>query len=125
MPTHARYIDSVPRNWLPRLKFLVLAALLVSGGGGMPVLDVVLFHMGSPGHWGAVHVEASGSPHAHKDQCRLGTALSHTPVPERLDVVTPVVGLRYCEPLLALDSPLPSANLGLLPQPRAPPAYQA
>jgi hypothetical protein len=115
----------VPRNWLLRLKVVVLAALLVSGGGGMPVLDIALFHLGVPGYSRTTHVEASGSPHSHLDQCRLGTGLSYTPVPERLDVVTPVVGLGFCEPLQALDSPLPSANVGLLPQPRAPPAHQA
>jgi hypothetical protein len=115
----------MPRNLLPRLKVLVLAALLFSGGGGMPVLDVVLFHVHRLTHSSAAHFEATDSPHTHRDHCSLGTALPHTPVPERLDVAIPVVGLRFCDLLLAPDFRPPFANVGLLPQPRAPPAHQA
>ena len=114
----------MPRNWLGRAKLVVLAALLFTGGGGLPVLDVLLFHAHASAHSPTPHFESSGSSHAHSDHCRLGTTVSHTPVPVRLGFAIPVVGLSFLALPTTRDVPL-SAAPRLLPQPRAPPAATA
>lgn len=114
----------MPRSRLPRLKVPVLVALLASGGGGMPVLDIVLFHAHARAPSSTPHFEAGASPHAHGDRCTLGTALLHTPIPVRLGLVIPVVGSSFRHPPLPPDL-APTTDLGLLPQPRAPPATTA
>lgn len=113
------------QNWQLRLKALVLLAVFMSGGAGMSILDVALFHTHSPTHSFTSHFEAGGIPHAHGDSCRLGTSLPHTPVPKRLDLVIPVVGASFCALLPAPSVRLPSPDFGLFPRPRAPPTLLA
>lgn len=124
-PAKTRYTRRMPRSRLLHLKVLVLGALLVSGGGGLPVLDIALFHAHARTVSSTPHFEAGASPHAHGDRCTLGTALLHTPIPVRLDLVIPVVGMSFRDLPGAPDLRPPSTDLGLLPQPRAPPDISA
>jgi len=115
----------MPSNWLVRLKAGVLAVLLLSGGGGMPLLDLALFHASASSHCSNPHFESANGVDGHGDYCKQGTALPHAPGAVRLDPAVRAVATTVLARHGAPDSALPSADLGLLPRPRAPPAFRA
>ena len=108
-----------------RLKAVVLAVLLLSGGGGMPLLDLVLFHSRAATHFPTPHFEASGTFDGHGDYCRQGTALPHAPGAARFDVARLVVDATFCHVPRVSLTVRPSTGAILLPRPRAPPAHSA
>jgi hypothetical protein len=112
-------------TWLVRLKAVALASLLLSGGGGMPLLDVALFHARPTSYSSHPHFEAADTADGHGDYCRQGTALPHAPGAERFDPGIRVIGITFRAYLGAPDSAPRSADLSLLPRPRAPPAHRA
>jgi hypothetical protein len=112
-------------NWLVRLKAVVLASLLVSGGGGMPLLDVALFHATTGSHPIYPHFEASHGADGHGDYCRQGTALPHAPGAVRPEAGPRVVEITFQVRLGPPASVLPSAELPHLLRPRPPPASVA
>src|SRR5215213_5973185 len=106
------------RSWLLRLKGAVLIAVMLSGGGALPVLDALLYHRGA--HLGRPHFETAGVPHSHGDICRLGLSAPYSPRASLLNVCRPIVAACF-----RADATLPatrprSNDLPLLPQPRAP-----
>jgi hypothetical protein len=104
-----------------RLKAGILATLLLSGGGGMPLLDVALFHLSGASFSAHPHFESASVPDGHGDYCRQGTVLPYATGTWRFDPAVRVVAIthrtRLWEPVSA---PL-STEPGLLPRPRAPP----
>jgi hypothetical protein len=102
----------------------MLVAVILSGGGGMPALDVALYHGLAPSHAPEAHFESSGSPHSHGELCRLGYRLPYSRHPAALDLGISVAVI--CFPEVALAATTPRAHdRGLLPQPRAPPSLPA
>ncbi len=119
------YTYQMPRSWLVRFKALLLVAILLSGGGGMPLLDVALFHGFAPTHLSSPHFEASDSPHTQGELCRLRLALPHAPEAVRLEFTRPLSNVAFRASPKPPDLSPPSADLRLLPQPRAPPRLSA
>jgi hypothetical protein len=110
------------RRRLLRLKAIVVASVILSGGGGTPVLDAVVYHGLAPTHVNQPHYEASGVPHSHGDWCKLGSKLPYSPLAGRIDLGVVVATLSYREIVFPAPAP-PSAGRGLLPLPRAPPPH--
>jgi hypothetical protein len=109
------------RRWLRVVKATVLAAVILSGGGGMPLLDVILYHGLAPERSTESHFEPSG---AHCELCRLDSRFPYSTQAESLDFRIRVVTTSFRELTLAPLAPRP-ANLELLPHPRAPPRLSA
>ncbi len=105
---------------LSRLNALVLVAMILSGGGSLPVVDA-LSHLSGQGYSGTPHFEAASASDSHRDFCSLGTSL---PFSTHLSAPHPGISVAVVYfPDGALHATAPrSADLGLLPQPRAPPA---
>jgi len=110
------------RPGLVKLKALVLAFVLLNGGGGMPLLDAVLYHRHATNPAAGVQAEAADGQRAHAQLCRLGWTLPHTPdrgtIALGLIVVAPASSRWPASPV----EPPRSAHPGGLPHPRAPPA---
>jgi hypothetical protein len=64
--------------WLVRLRTSLLTAVVLCGGGGMPLLDLALYHGLAPHRSSAPHFE-SRTPHSHGDACRLNSSLPYCP----------------------------------------------
>ncbi len=108
------------RRWLQGVKAALLTALMLSGGGGMPLLDVVLYHGLAAPHSVDQHFESSGARHGHGEYCKAGSQLPHSPEASPLQLDRSVDTAASCEAGLPITAPR-SANSRLLPQPRAPP----
>jgi hypothetical protein len=106
-------------SWLPRLRSSLLTAVVLCGGGGMPLLDLALYHSLAPERSSVSHFESS-TPHSHGDSCRLGSALSHCPQVASLDLVLLTATASSPEPGAALSAPR-STPTGWA-QARAPPS---
>ncbi len=103
---------------LVKLKAIVLAFVLLNGGGGMPLLDAVLYHRHAANPAAGVRAEAGDAQRGR----RLGWTLPHTP-----DRSTFALGLAVVAPASSRWPASPvepprSAHAGGLPHPRAPPA---
>jgi hypothetical protein len=109
-------------SWVARLKTALLTAVVLSGGGGMPLLDLALYHGLAPDRSAAPHFE-SRTPHGHGDTCRLSSSLSHCPRVEPLDLDIPSASSSDTPPPVAISAPR-LAHPGLPPA-RAPPAHSA
>jgi hypothetical protein len=107
------------RTWLVRLKTVLLTAVILSGGGGMPLLDLALYHGLAPDRSSVPHFE-SHTPHGHGDSCRLSSSLSHCPQVEALTLYLPA-GTTISLPPAVPNSP-PRAGRPDLPLARAPPS---
>jgi hypothetical protein len=110
------------RPGLVKLKAVVLAVVLLKGGGGMPLLDAVLYHRHAANPAAGVRAEAADGQRAHAQLCRLGWTLPDTP-----DRGTIALGLIVLAPAFrqsppSLVEPPRSVDAGGLPHPRAPPA---
>ena len=106
---------------LPRLQFALLAAVIFGGGGGMPVLDVALYHGTTATYPFQSHFENSGIPHSHGDVCVLSSILPSCPQVPSLDLGIAVGPLLFRQAAF----PAPKARSvpsGILPRPRAPPS---
>jgi hypothetical protein len=107
------------RTWLPRLKALVLALVLMSGGGGLPVLDVALFHFYA--HAGEASPDPGSALALHRTHCTLGTSVAPTTLADGFQVVIPVGCFDFLErPRIARSASM-SPLAARLPSPRAPP----
>ena len=106
-------------SWLRALKATVLAAVILCGGGGMPLLDVVLYHGLAPTRSPEPHFEPGGA-HCHAELCRLDSSFPPAPQAESLDLRIQLVTLPFRELALSVLAPR-AADPGLLPLPRAPP----
>lgn len=113
------------RRWGTRVKAVILASLLFSGGGGMPVLDLALFHVYPGSHSSGGHIDVGRVPVSHRVHCTLGTGIGHTTVPSELRLAIPVTAFEFCDASSVRDLYHPSAVLALLSAPRAPPALIA
>ena len=113
----------MPCKWLRAVKAAVLAAVIASGGGGLPVLDLALYHGLAPSRPTQPHFEPSGA-HCHGELCRLDSRFPSSTRAESLDLGIRLVTTSFREPALLSLAPRP-ANLELLPHPRAPPALPA
>ena len=112
------------RRWLVWSKTALLAVVLLSGGGGLPLFDVLLYHNHAPNHLDHPHFESPGA-HGHGDLCRLGSISPYSPQAEPFDLRLPIEAVRF-RPSLPLPAAAPSSNEpDLLPQPRAPPGLSA
>jgi len=110
------------RRWLRALKATVLAAVVLSGGGGLPLLDVVLYHGLAPTRSSEPHFEPTGA-HCHGELCRLESRFPQSPQAESLDLRIRLVSTAFQE--LALAAMAPRAANPDLPLPRAPPVLPA
>lgn len=117
------YIQTVMRTLLSRLNALLLVALMLCGGGSMPLLDAISHGDGS-GSASGPHFETASAALSHRDFCSLGASLPFSTHRPALDfdialgvVAFPDVGLHAAAPR--------SADRDLLPQPRAPPSLSA
>jgi hypothetical protein len=106
-------------SWLARLRTCLLTAVVLCGGGGLPLLDLALYHGLAPERSAAPHFESS-TPHSHGDSCRLSSTLSHCPQVASLRLVYLTATISSPEPRVAHSAPR-SAPSGLA-QARAPPA---
>jgi hypothetical protein len=110
----------VSPSWFHRLPALLLIGIFLSGGGGMPVLDAVSHGAGRDAAAGP-HFETSTDAQSHRDFCSLGARLSLSPQIELSELGLACGVVAFADPALRAGQ-LRSADLGLLPQPRAPPA---
>ncbi len=115
----------MPLRWPAKLKALLLAAVLLSGGSGLPLLDLVLFHGFVANRLSSSHYEPSGEHHGHSDLCRLGLTAPASPQADRADVTLPQSRIAFQAPPQPSDLTPPSSDAGLLPRPRAPPSLTA
>ena len=115
------YIRLMKGSWVARLKTALLAAVILSGGGGMPLLDLALYHGLTPDR-SAPHFE-SRTPHSHGDSCRLSSSLSHCPQVAALDLDFPAAAFSDSQPTVPLSAPR-IAHPGLHTA-RAPPSLSA
>lgn len=107
---------------LSRLTAFVLGALILSGGGGVPVFDA-LSH-GFESGYAVPHFESASASDGHRDFCSLGASLPLSPRLSALQLGISVGVVSF--PDMALHATAPrSADLSLLPQPRAPPSLSA
>lgn len=106
-------------SWPARLRTVLLAAVILSGGGGMPLLDLALYHGLTPDQASGPHFE-TGKPHSHGDTCRLSWSLSHCPQVESLHLAVQVVTSSIPAQPTAISAPA-SSHPGLPPA-RAPPS---
>lgn len=109
------------RPGLVRLKALVLVFILLNGGGGMPLLDAALYHR----HGVASTQVQAGSDDAqrtHAQVCHLGWTIPHAANTGRVALGLAIVALPFRRPLASPVTAPRSADIGGLPQPRAPPA---
>lgn len=109
-------------SWVVRLKTALLVVVVLTGGGGMPLLDLALYHGLTPDRSAAPHYE-SRTPHAHGDTCRLSSSLSHCPEVGTLDLHLPFVASAGAEPPAPLS--VPRTTHAGLPSARAPPSLIA
>ena len=105
-------------SWLARLRSSLLTAVVLCGGGGMPLLDLALYHGLAPERSSVPHFESS-TPQSHGDSCRLSSSLSHCPQVASLDLSFLTTTTSTPEPRAALSAP-PRAPTGLALA-RAPP----
>ena len=116
------YIARMVRRWLHGVKAALLATLILCGGGGLPLLDVVLYHgFASPHGVDQQHFESSGTRHGHGDYCKAGSQLPPSSGAGPLQFDRSVDSPAACVAGLPADAPR-SANALLLPRPRAPPS---
>jgi hypothetical protein len=113
----------MPRRWLRAVKATVLAVVILSGGGGMPLLDVILYHGLAPSRSSQPHVEPAGAD-CHGEHCRLDARFPSSTQAESLDLRIQLVTTPFREPAPAAPAPR-AANPELLPHPRAPPGLPA
>jgi len=111
-------------SWLTRLKVVVLATVVLSGGSGLPMLDALLYHTG--GSRGVsqtgTHWEMPGSPDHHADRCTLGRA-APVPRPEPISGAQPrFIAFTFQHPALPLSAAPRSAEPCSPLHSRAPPA---
>jgi hypothetical protein len=113
----------VTRRPLSRLNALLLIALMLCGGGGLPVVDALTHGYGSAAATGP-HFETASAAEGHRDFCSLGAGLPLSPQLSTLylDIAFGVVAF----PGMSRPASAPRfAAPGLLPQPRAPPILSA
>ena len=106
---------------LPRLQAALLATVIFGGGGGMPVMDVALYHGSTATYPFQSHFENSGIPHSHGDVCGLSSILPSCPQVPSLGLNIVVGPLVFRQAIF----PAPKARSvtsGILPRPRAPPS---
>jgi hypothetical protein len=118
--SHVAYIPAMVRRRLLRLKALVVASVILSGGGGTPVLDAMLYHRLAPTHVNQPHYEACGAPHSHGDRCTLGSRLPYAPQAEAIEL-GPVVAIQSSSEIVFPSSATPSNDPALWPPARSPP----
>lgn len=110
-----------------RLKALVLAAVLLIGGGGASVLDLALYHLGGAGPEVPTHrIAGTDAPRPHGDTCVLLDWSARGPYTVALDAVPPrlvAVEADGSQPI-AVDAPR-TADLTPTQLPRAPPQLLA
>jgi hypothetical protein len=114
------YIVRMLRRWVQGVKAALLATLILCGGGGLPLLDVMLYHGLGAAHAVDQHFESSGTRHGHGDYCKAGSQLPHSPEAGLLELDRSVDSPTACVAGLPADAPR-SASSRLLPRPRAPP----
>jgi hypothetical protein len=115
------YIRDMLGRFLPRLQAALLATVIFGGGGGMPVMDVALYHGNTATHPFLSHFESSGIPHSHGDVCVLSSSLPSCPQVPSLDLAI-VVGTLVFRQTIFPAPKARSAPSGILPRPRAPPS---
>lgn len=113
-------------SWLTRFKVVILAAVVLTGGSGLPLLDALLYHTraSQANRRDAVRWEARGAPGTHADRCTLGRA-APVPRPESGAGSTPrLIAFTFRRPAAApltapraVDPPTPLHS-------RAPPTLQ-
>ena len=113
----------MPRRWLRALKATLLTAVILSGGGGMPLLDVVLYHGLAASRISQPHVEPAGAD-CHGEHCRLDARFPSSTQAESLDLRIHLVPAPFQKLVPVTLAPRPH-NLELLPHPRAPPGLPA
>ncbi|HEU4524878.1 MAG TPA: hypothetical protein VFR62_07635 [Gemmatimonadales bacterium] len=113
----------MPRRWLRVVKAAALAAVMLGGGGGMPLLDVALYHVLAPSRSNEAHYEPSGAD-CHAELCRLDSKVPYSPQAESLDLRVRPLTTPFRALALTPRPPRP-ADHRLLPPPRAPPGLPA
>lgn len=111
------------RSPLYRLNALLLVALMLCGGGGLPVVDA-LAHGDGPGATTGPHFETASAAEGHRDFCSLGAGLPLSPQLLALNLDIAFAAVAFPEVIRSAGTPR-SARPGLLPQPRAPPILPA
>lgn len=125
-PLHRRdpaYIERVMRALLSRLNALVLVALILGGGGSLPLLDAVSHEFG-PGYPAGPHFETASAAASHRDFCSLGASVPLSVDLSGLKLGIALGALGFPDAALYTAAPR-TADRGLLPQPRAPPSLPA
>ena len=112
------------RSGLLKFKAVVLVFLLISGGGGMPLLDAALYHRHGVSLT-TVRAGADDTQRAHSQVCHLGWTLPHTTSLGTIALGLAVVTLPFRRPPAASVTAPRSADIGGLPQSRAPPVLFA
>ena len=90
-------------SWPARLRSCLLTAVVLCGGGGLPLLDLALYHGFAPERSPAPHFESS--THSHGDSCRLSSSLSYCPQVASLHLVFLTATTSSPQPGVALSVP--------------------
>jgi hypothetical protein len=111
----------MPRSWPVRLQALVLALLMLGGGGRLPVLDGIVFHHqpGSIPSGAALLAEDAVAPHGAADHLAAGFPASGL-APEPEGPVHDAPAAEASEPFAAHDA-VRVHEPDPLTRPRAPP----
>jgi hypothetical protein len=106
-----------------RLCSLFLLLIFVGGGFGVPDADALLFHTIAPASRpDAAHFDVPGGCGAHSERCALTTAASAPQLGEVGLGAVRVAPDAFPRPVFTPVPSLRSANRGLFPLSRAPPA---
>ena len=108
------------RSPVSRLASLLLAVLMLGGGGSLPLLDALLDHAGTGGGAPAVHYCSTDGAPSHAERCTLGVplpvAIPDARRPERVVTALPTL------PVTARPAPAPAGERPHSPdRSRAPP----
>jgi hypothetical protein len=105
-----------------RLAAVILVASFISGGFGLPNLDVILYHVGHQGSLAQVdHVDAPGGCGAHSEHCLLVVSASVRQLANAALTHAPAHGTTWRLQSDLPDIVLPTADRTLLHLSRAPP----
>jgi len=105
---------------------VILAAVVLAGGSGLPLLDALLYHTraSQANRREAVRWEAPGTPGTHADRCTLGRA-APVPRPESAAASAPrLIAFTFQRPAAAHPTAPRAVDLPAPLHSRAPPILQ-
>jgi hypothetical protein len=72
MPAARVYFGTMIASWLRRFRTLALTLVVLSGGGGVSLVDALLYHRSADSHLADARIAAADDTAGHADSCLLG-----------------------------------------------------